>query len=80
MLDLFPDTATIDDDGGLRVGGVRAGDLAEELGTPVVAYCEQTLRAQARAYADRLGRANARVAACADEVWLVVAGVPLRLR
>ncbi len=36
--------------------------------------------AQARAYADRLGRANARVAACADEVWLVVAGVPLRLR
>ncbi len=34
----------------------------------------------ARAYTERLGRANARVAAAADEVWLVVAGQPLRLK
>jgi diaminopimelate decarboxylase len=49
MLELFPDTATIET-GELSVGGVRAAQLAEELGTPLVAYCEQTLRAQARAY------------------------------
>jgi diaminopimelate decarboxylase len=49
VLELFPDTATIET-GELSVGGVRASQLAEELGTPLVAYCEQTLRAQARAY------------------------------
>ncbi|HEX7125580.1 MAG TPA: bifunctional adenosylcobinamide kinase/adenosylcobinamide-phosphate guanylyltransferase [Thermodesulfobacteriota bacterium] len=36
--------------------------------------------AGARAYAERLARANARVARAADEVWLVVAGLPLRVR
>ncbi len=35
--------------------------------------------ALARAYRDALGRANASVAAAADEVWLVVAGVSLRI-
>ncbi len=36
--------------------------------------------ALARAYRDALGRANAVVAAAADEVWLVVASVPLRIK
>jgi diaminopimelate decarboxylase len=49
MLELFPDSAAVED-GGLAIGGVRAADLADELGTPLLVYCEQTLRGQARAY------------------------------
>lgn len=49
MLDLFPDTASVED-GELAIGGVRATALAGEFGTPLVVYCEVTLRAQARAY------------------------------
>ncbi len=49
MLELFPDTAEIAG-GVLRVGGVSTVELAEEYGTPLVAYCEETLRAAARAY------------------------------
>jgi diaminopimelate decarboxylase len=48
-LDLFPDSAAVED-GELVVGGVRATALAEEFGTPLVVYCEQTLRARAHAY------------------------------
>jgi diaminopimelate decarboxylase len=48
-LDLFPDTAGVED-GELRVGGSRVTALAEEFGTPLVVYCEETLRARARAY------------------------------
>jgi diaminopimelate decarboxylase len=33
------------------VGGVRASALAEEYGTPLVAYCRETILARARAYA-----------------------------
>jgi diaminopimelate decarboxylase len=47
MLELFPDSAAIED-GELRVGGVRASDLAGRFGTPLVVYCEDTLRARAR--------------------------------
>jgi diaminopimelate decarboxylase len=47
MLELFPDSARIER-GELSVGGVRASELAERFGTPLVAYCEQTIRAQAR--------------------------------
>jgi diaminopimelate decarboxylase len=49
MLELFPDTARVED-GELAVGGVRASALAAEFGTPLVAYCEATLRTRARAY------------------------------
>jgi diaminopimelate decarboxylase len=49
MLDLFPLSATIED-GELIVGGLRASALAEEFGTPLLVYCERTLRADARAY------------------------------
>ena len=48
-LSLFPDTATLAG-AELVVGGVRASKLAEEFGTPLVVYCEQSLRARARAY------------------------------
>ena len=50
MLELFPDSARVDE-GALSLGGVPATRLAEEHGTPLLVYCEETLRAQARAYA-----------------------------
>jgi diaminopimelate decarboxylase len=37
-------------DGELVVGGMRAAELAEEFGTPLVVYCKQTMLDQARAY------------------------------
>ena len=49
MLDLFPDTASIDDSE-LTVGGIRASTLASEFGTPLVVYDENTLLGAARAY------------------------------
>jgi diaminopimelate decarboxylase len=49
VLELFPDTAEIRD-GVLHVGGCSAVDLAEEHGTPLVVYCEATVRAAAGAW------------------------------
>jgi diaminopimelate decarboxylase len=49
VLELFPDTAEVVG-GELHVGGVGVTALAEEFGTPLVVYCEETLRAAARAY------------------------------
>jgi diaminopimelate decarboxylase len=48
MLELFPDSARVEQ-GALVIGGTRASELAGRFGTPLVVYCEQTLRAQARA-------------------------------
>jgi len=48
-LDLFPDSATVES-GELVLGGLPVSQLVEEHGTPLVVYCEQTLRARARAY------------------------------
>jgi diaminopimelate decarboxylase len=47
MLDLFPDSARIDR-GELWVGGLRASELGDRFQTPLVVYCEATLRARAR--------------------------------
>lgn len=47
MLELFPDTAGVED-GRLTLAGIRASELAERYGTPLVVYCEETLRARAR--------------------------------
>jgi diaminopimelate decarboxylase len=47
MLDLFPDSARVDE-GELVLGGAPASELAELHGTPLYVYCEQTLRARAR--------------------------------
>jgi diaminopimelate decarboxylase len=49
VLPLFPDSARIDA-AELHLGGVAASRLAAEHGTPLVVYCEDTIRAQARAY------------------------------
>jgi len=49
VLELLPLTAEIAD-GQLSIGGIAASRLAEEHGTPLVVYCEETIRAQARAY------------------------------
>ena len=48
MLELFPDSARIDADA-LAVGGVSTDELADRFGTPLVVYCEDTIRQQARA-------------------------------
>ncbi len=48
-LQLFPDSAEVAD-GELIVGGVGATALADRFGTPLVVYCDQTIRARARAY------------------------------
>src|SRR5258705_3138743 len=50
LIELFPDTAAVDD-GELVVGGVRTSELAREFGTPLVVYCLATVLARARAYA-----------------------------
>ena len=49
MLELLPDTAEIRD-GVLWVGGCSTVNLAEEYGTPLVVYCEETIRSAARAW------------------------------
>jgi diaminopimelate decarboxylase len=48
MLDLFPDSARLEGEA-LSLGGVPATELAERFGTPLVVYCSETLRGQARA-------------------------------
>jgi diaminopimelate decarboxylase len=47
MLDLFPDSARVER-GELVLGGLRVSELAERFQTPLVVYCEETLRQRAR--------------------------------
>jgi diaminopimelate decarboxylase len=49
LLELFPDGTEVTD-GELSLGGVRASALAEEFGTPLVVYSDETIRTRARAY------------------------------
>jgi diaminopimelate decarboxylase len=49
VLELLPETARIEA-GALTLGGVPAAELADGYGTPLVVYCEQTIRSQVRAY------------------------------
>jgi diaminopimelate decarboxylase len=49
VLELFPDTAAIEG-GELSLSGISATELTEEFGTPLVVYCERTLRACMDAY------------------------------
>jgi diaminopimelate decarboxylase len=49
-LSLLPDTASVGADGVVSVGGVAATELAEEFGTPLLVYCEETMLARARSY------------------------------
>ena len=54
MLALFPDSVRLES-GGLVLGGVTASELAERFGTPLVVYCEETIRRRARAFTDAVG-------------------------
>jgi diaminopimelate decarboxylase len=54
MLDLFPDSAHVER-GELSLGAVPASQLADRFGTPLVVYCEETLRAQAAALRSAAG-------------------------
>ncbi len=54
MLELFPDSARLEE-GELVLGGIRTSDLAERFGTPLVVYCEETVRGRARAFTDAVG-------------------------
>jgi diaminopimelate decarboxylase len=49
VLELLPETARIED-GELSLGGVPAARLANAHGTPLLVYCERTIRSQVRAY------------------------------
>jgi diaminopimelate decarboxylase len=49
MLALFPETTRIEN-GELTIGGVAATELAERFGTPLVVYCERSLRERARLF------------------------------
>ncbi len=49
MLALFPQTARVEG-GELHLGGIRAGELAERFGTPLLVLCEETLRERARLF------------------------------
>ena len=54
MLDLFPVSASVEG-GDLVLGGSRASELADRFGTPLVVYCEETIRARARALLAAIG-------------------------
>ena len=49
LIELFPDSAAVER-GELTIGGLAGTALAEEFGTPLVAYCERTLIGAAYAY------------------------------
>jgi diaminopimelate decarboxylase len=51
VLELFPETALIEA-GELILGGVPATRLAEAHGTPLLVYCERTIRSHVRAYGE----------------------------
>jgi len=53
-LELFPHSARVLG-GGLAIGAVAATELADRFGTPLVVYCEETLRRHARALRAALG-------------------------
>jgi diaminopimelate decarboxylase len=46
---LLPESAAVEH-GELAIGGISAGALAQEFGTPLVVYCERTVLAAVRAY------------------------------
>ena len=54
MLEVFPVSARVEN-GELSLGGARASELAERFGTPLVVYCEETLRQQAQALLEAAG-------------------------
>jgi diaminopimelate decarboxylase len=53
---LLPESAVVEH-GELAIGGIGAGALAQEFGTPLVVYCERTVLAAARMYREAAPRA-----------------------
>ncbi len=54
MPDVLPDSARIEN-GALVLGGCPASALADEHGTPLVVYCDETIRARARSLREAVG-------------------------
>ncbi len=50
LKDVLPVTAEVDGEGRLNVGGSSLPDLAEEFGTPLFVFCEETFRTRARQF------------------------------
>ncbi|MFM7095325.1 MAG: diaminopimelate decarboxylase family protein, partial [Actinomycetota bacterium] len=55
---LLPDTATVEGDGHLSIGGCRLDDLAAEFGTPLFVYDEAHLRSRCREAVSSFGTGN----------------------
>jgi diaminopimelate decarboxylase len=55
---LLPDSAAVDTDGMLTVGGARIDDLAAEFGTPLFVYDESHLRSRCREAVATFGAGN----------------------
>lgn len=53
---LLPDTAKVDSQGALSIGGTRIDDLVEEFGTPLFVYDEQHLRTRCQEATEAFGR------------------------
>lgn len=53
---LWPDSATVDAQGHLRLAGLDAAALARKFGTPLYVYDEATIRAQCRAFREAFAR------------------------
>jgi diaminopimelate decarboxylase len=58
LRDVLPHTARLRPDGHLEVGGADVVALAEEFGTPLFVFCEQTFRDRARALRELLPDAD----------------------
>ena len=56
---VFPDTASVDRQGQLVIGGCNANDLASQYGTPVYVLDEATLRARCRSFVGEFARRHA---------------------
>jgi diaminopimelate decarboxylase len=54
-LRLLPDTAKVDSNGVLSIGGITISDLATEFGTPLFVYDEQHLRTRCKEAVDAFG-------------------------
>jgi len=55
---VFPDSAEVDSQGQLVLGGCKASDLADEYGTPVYVLDEDTLRARCRSFIDEFRKVH----------------------
>jgi diaminopimelate decarboxylase len=58
-MNLLPDTAAVEADGSLSIGGCSVADIAAEFGTPLFVYDEAHLRARCREAVDTFGRGGA---------------------